>query len=101
MCLPEALKDQSFAAVLQSEDAVMRWLAALLKNLSSNGPVAPGAQDQSSSDNPSASPLDDPGNSRPAIPMQQLVSMGGAPPSSFALPTGSSTWQNVAGGTGL
>eukprot|EP00981_Chlorochromonas_danica_P015731 scaffold14367_cov250-Ochromonas_danica.AAC.27 len=32
-CLPEALKDQTFAATLASEDSVQRWLALLLKNL--------------------------------------------------------------------
>jgi CCR4-NOT transcription complex subunit 9 len=33
-CLPDALKDQTFAAALVSEDSVQKWLALLLKNLS-------------------------------------------------------------------
>jgi Cell differentiation family, Rcd1-like len=37
-CLPDALRDQSFAAVLRSEESVQRWLAHLLKNLSEQGP---------------------------------------------------------------
>ena len=37
-CLPDALKDQSFAAVLRSEESVQRWLALLVKNLSEQGP---------------------------------------------------------------
>ena len=32
-CLPDALRDQSFAVVLRSEEAVQRWLALLIKNL--------------------------------------------------------------------
>eukprot|EP00605_Chrysophyceae_sp_TOSAG23-4_P003034 GSChrysophyteH1.ASY1.ANO1.3339.1 assembled CDS len=43
--LPEALRDQSFANVLRSEDVVQRWLQHLLKNLNegmSDG-VSPGA----------------------------------------------------------
>lgn len=40
-CLPDALKDQTFAAAIQSEDAVQRWLTLLLKNL--NDPAAPAA----------------------------------------------------------
>lgn len=40
-CLPEALKDQTFAAAVSTEDSVQRWLALLLKNL--NDPAgAPG-----------------------------------------------------------
>lgn len=38
-CLPDALKDQTFAAAIQTEDAVQRWLALLIKNL--NDPSAP------------------------------------------------------------
>jgi hypothetical protein len=34
LCLPEALTDQSFGDVIRSEEAVQRWLAHLLKNLS-------------------------------------------------------------------
>lgn len=33
-CLPEALKDQSFASVLKTEESVQRWLVILLKNIS-------------------------------------------------------------------
>ena len=42
-CLPEALRDQSFAQVLRSEDSVQRWLAHLLKNLSERLPSEAGA----------------------------------------------------------
>ena len=34
LCLPEALTDQSFGEVIKTEEAVQRWLASLLKNLS-------------------------------------------------------------------
>jgi CCR4-NOT transcription complex subunit 9 len=41
-CLPDALRDQTFAAVLRSEESVQRWLALLLKNISEQGaPVSP------------------------------------------------------------
>lgn len=40
-CLPDALKDQTFAAAIQTEDAVQRWLTLLIKNL--NDPAAPAA----------------------------------------------------------
>ena len=33
-CLPDSLKDASFANMLRGEEAVQRWLAHLLKNLS-------------------------------------------------------------------
>jgi len=33
-CLPNALKDQTFAAVLRTEDSVQKWLQQLLKNIS-------------------------------------------------------------------
>ena len=42
-CLPEALRDQSFASVLRSEESVQRWLAHLLKNLSERLPSEAGA----------------------------------------------------------
>jgi CCR4-NOT transcription complex subunit 9 len=45
-CLPEPLKDQTFAAAINSEESVQRWLSLLIKNLSepsSNGGVALGA----------------------------------------------------------
>lgn len=32
-CLPESLKDQSFAQVFKAEEAVQRWLALLIKNI--------------------------------------------------------------------
>ena len=37
-CLPDALKDHTFAAVLRSEESVQRWLALLLKNITDPGP---------------------------------------------------------------
>ena len=41
--MPEALKDQSFAGVLRSEESVQRWLALLLKNLTERLPSEAGA----------------------------------------------------------
>lgn len=32
-CLPSALRDQSFAKVLNNEEAVLRWLSTLAKNI--------------------------------------------------------------------
>jgi hypothetical protein len=32
-CLPDALKDQTFASALVTEDSVQKWLNMLLKNL--------------------------------------------------------------------
>jgi CCR4-NOT transcription complex subunit 9 len=37
-CLPDALKDQTFAAVLRSEESVQKWLALLLRNINEQGP---------------------------------------------------------------
>jgi len=47
-CLPEPLKDQTFAAAINSEESVQRWLSLLIKNLSepsgaTNGGVALGS----------------------------------------------------------
>mmetsp|Transcript_18358 Transcript_18358/g.30765 ORF Transcript_18358/g.30765 Transcript_18358/m.30765 type:complete len:342 (-) Transcript_18358:126-1151(-) len=33
-CLPEALKDQTFAATIRNEESVQRWLSLLINNLS-------------------------------------------------------------------
>jgi len=33
-CLPNSLKDQTFAVVLRSEESVQKWLQQLLKNIS-------------------------------------------------------------------
>lgn len=41
LTLPEALRDQTFSAVLMSEEAVQRWLTLLLKNLSNSDGVPP------------------------------------------------------------
>lgn len=38
LCLPEALKDQSFGQIIRSEEFVQRWLVQLLKNLSEKSP---------------------------------------------------------------
>lgn len=35
-CLPNALRDQTFAAQVQSEESIQRWLALLLKNLNND-----------------------------------------------------------------
>lgn len=40
LTLPEALRDQTFAPILVSEEAVQRWLTLLLKNLSNSDGVA-------------------------------------------------------------
>lgn len=41
-CIPDVLRDQSFASILRTEEAaqVQRWLSVLLKNLSEPTPVA-------------------------------------------------------------
>ena len=42
-CLPDHLKDSTFAACLKEDNSTKRWLAQLLKNLESTaGPAAPG-----------------------------------------------------------
>lgn len=38
-CLPESLRDQTFAAVVRNEESAQRWLALLIKNL--NEPTTP------------------------------------------------------------
>lgn len=38
-CLPDVLRDQTFAHILRSEEAAQRWLSLLLKNLSGSGMV--------------------------------------------------------------
>jgi CCR4-NOT transcription complex subunit 9 len=40
-CLPESLRDQTFAATIRNEDSVQKWLAALLKNIG-DGPGSGG-----------------------------------------------------------
>ena len=40
--LPDALRDNSFTAVLRSEEIVQRWLTCLQMNVSENGPVSNG-----------------------------------------------------------
>lgn len=41
LTLPEALKDHTFSSVLGSEEAVLRWLSMLIKNLNNSDGVAP------------------------------------------------------------
>ncbi len=36
-CLPDALRDNTFANVFRSEESVMRWYQQMLRNVSSNG----------------------------------------------------------------
>lgn len=38
-CLPDALKDQTFAGVLRSEEAVQKWLQQLNKNITTDNPT--------------------------------------------------------------
>ena len=40
LTLPEALRDQTFSAVLGPEEAVLRWLSMLIKNLNNSDGVA-------------------------------------------------------------
>ena len=42
-CLPEALRDQTFAATIRGEESVQKWLSLLVKNLSERSPNAEGA----------------------------------------------------------
>ena len=42
-CLPEALKGNTFAEVLQTEEAVQRWLTSLLKNIADGPQYVPSA----------------------------------------------------------
>lgn len=58
LCLPESLRDQTFAAVVRNEESAQRWLALLIKNL--NEPTTEGSASSSSNSAgiaaPSASP---------------------------------------------
>jgi CCR4-NOT transcription complex subunit 9 len=88
-CLPETLKDQTFANAISQEDSVQRWLQTLLKNLSGDGtallptttgsgaaiPVAPGA---TSTGPPPGVPL----------PSTASVPAGNAPPPALTKPVG-------------
>ncbi len=38
LCLPEALKGDTFAPIIRSEETVQRWLSLLLMNISDNRP---------------------------------------------------------------
>jgi hypothetical protein len=38
-CLPESLKDQTFASTIGNEESVQRWLQLLLKNLTESTPA--------------------------------------------------------------
>mmetsp|Transcript_16630 Transcript_16630/g.25028 ORF Transcript_16630/g.25028 Transcript_16630/m.25028 type:complete len:335 (-) Transcript_16630:145-1149(-) len=89
-CLPEALTDQSFGDVIRSEEAVQRWLAHLLKNLSdksgaSSTPLLNSAASKSTSQDYASYAQQQPGRSAqvPSYLMQ-----------------GSSTWQHQGGGGG-
>lgn len=42
-CLPDSLKDQTFAAALATEDSVQKWLALLLKNINESPSIASGS----------------------------------------------------------
>jgi CCR4-NOT transcription complex subunit 9 len=44
--LPDALRDQSFAAVLKTEEIVQKWLSLLIKNISEATPAAAGGTTQ-------------------------------------------------------
>ena len=41
-CLPDQLKDSTFAACLKDDNSTKRWLAQLLKNLEAPGVAAAG-----------------------------------------------------------
>lgn len=47
-CLPESLRDQTFAATIRNEDSVQKWLAALLKNVNEASAAGAGAGGSSS-----------------------------------------------------
>lgn len=42
-CLPESLRDQTFAATIRNEDSVQKWLSALLKNVNDAAAAGAGA----------------------------------------------------------
>lgn len=84
-CLPEALKDQTFAATLASEDSVQRWLALLLKNLA----VDPASSVTLAQSTPA------PGMTSP--PQTKIVGGTGATMSAATLPPAASgPWQQQA-----
>jgi CCR4-NOT transcription complex subunit 9 len=81
-CLPETLKDQTFANAISQEDSVQRWLQTLLKNLSGDAtpqpatgaattPAAPGAM------TPSGPP---PGVTLPSTASASATAGNGPPP---------------------
>jgi CCR4-NOT transcription complex subunit 9 len=74
-CLPEALKDQTFAATLVTEDSVQKWLALLLKNLSDSpaAPSVPGPAATQQSSAPAPPPaLSKPPSSQPSVNYGEL-----------------------------
>ena len=64
-CLPETLKDQTFAATIKNEESVQKWLSALLKNIgegsSTNSSSSSSASSNSvANDSPSISAMNAP-----------------------------------------
>lgn len=52
-CLPDSLRDQSFASTIRGEESVQRWLSQLIKNLNGETVIAGSAtaSDNSGSSN--------------------------------------------------
>lgn len=94
--LPEALKDQTFAATVNSEESVQRWLALLLKNLS----IEPASTSSAAVPSTASAPA-------PVIPVPSATAPtaptagGGGPPGvlppgiakPYGLPAGAAAWQ--------
>lgn len=85
-CLPEALKDQTFASTIMAEESVQRWLTLLLKNL--------GTEPSASTSAPTASPIPAaaPGMTPPNKPGSASISM---PAVSLPAPAGASFSQSA------
>lgn len=88
-CLPDALKDQTFASTIIAEESVQRWLALLLKNL--------GIEPSASTSAPVASPAGSlaPGMTPPSTGAKALVGSTGMPAVSLPAAAGSfqGSWQ--------
>ena len=80
-CLPEALRDNSFALHVKDDQTVKRWLNSLLYNLSNAGAPAPTTQDAPQTTNPNHHPPNlhhlqqqqPPGQQLPATAQQQVL----------------------------
>eukprot|EP01035_Chromulina_nebulosa_P018096 gene18096-23746_t len=57
VCLPESLKDQTFANVLKSDESVQKWLILLMKNINEKSTISPADSLINSTNRPTASPF--------------------------------------------